>query len=301
MEKSGKTIVKDAAICFSGLAKNFELCYPYIKKNLLDQTGSYDIFCCVEDDENAGKISLLNPVKIEKVKSSDVDRLMKDDLKSLKKENYKTILFPESSKFNLRNVFQQFFKVKKTLELVENHMKEKNTSYRHFIRIRFDFLPFDQIKVDDLKVRENEVVVPGFKGPRTANEVVDMFYIAKDFRTFATCCSLYDNFSKVMQQNLPIKRNLIQKLYFAFEKGYTSLFFFLFKTLNKKNRKFLQQLLGVMLLFPKMFYKKFKIQYAMNTERIFFYTLKSANKTIREEKISFVIVRNITDGLLILA
>ncbi len=48
--------IKNAAVCFSGQAKNFELCYPYIRKNLLDQIGSHDIFCCVEDDENADKI-----------------------------------------------------------------------------------------------------------------------------------------------------------------------------------------------------------------------------------------------------
>ena len=48
--------IKTAAICFFGQARMLDLCYPYIKKNLLDPIGKngkdYDIFCCVEDDED---------------------------------------------------------------------------------------------------------------------------------------------------------------------------------------------------------------------------------------------------------
>lgn len=295
MQKNEKIQVKNAAVCFSGLAKTLDLCYPYIKKNLLDALGSYDIFCCIEDDENAGKTNLLNPIKIEKIKSSEVDKIIKNKLKLLKKKNYNTFIFPESSKFNFRNMFQQFFKIKKSFEILEAYMKEKNIIYRHYIRIRFDFLPLDIIKLENFKMKENEVTVPNYKGARPKNELVDMFYVAGDFDTFKICCSLFDNLEKILQENLSIKPTFIQKLYFSFEKNYISFVSFLFR--NKGNLS--KNLRGAFLLFPKMFYKKFKLEHETSTERILFYLLTSEKKTIKEEKINFIIVRNLDDGLLI--
>ena len=299
MKKNKKPTVKNVALCFSGQVKKLELCYPYIKKNLLDHFGSYDIFCFAEDDKDFKKISLLNPVKAKKIESSEVDKMIKSRIKFLNKLNYKKIIYPESFRFNFRNIYQQYFKIKKSFELLEKHMKEKNISYKYFIRIRFDFLPLDSFKLESFKMKKNEVVVPDFRGIRSKNEIFDMLYITKDFNTFKFCCSLYDNFEKIAQKEISIKTTFSQKLYFLFEKSYIYFFFFLFKKLDKKQRKFPRQLLGLFLLFPKMFYKKFKFQNETRTERIFFYHLKSGKKIIKEKKINFVIVRNLTDGLLI--
>ena len=299
VEKNNQTEVKNAAICFSGLAKNLDLCYPYIKKNLLDQIGSHDIFCCVEDDENANKVSLLNPVRIKKVKSSDVDKIVKDELKSLKKQNYKTILYIESFRFNLRNAYMQMYKINQSFELLKEYMKEKNVAYKNFIRIRFDLLPLDSLKLENFTIKKDEIIIPHVRIPHTPDIFNDMFCITNNLDTFRSYCSLYPNFKNTLQRELSIKMTFLQKLYFFFEKKYTSFFFFLFGKLGRKKGIIYRNLFGIILSFPKIFYKKFKSKNKNSLERVFFYYLKYEKRKIKEIKINFVIVRNLDDGLLI--
>ena len=295
--------MKKVAFCFSGQARTLDLCYPYIKKNLLDLVGKngkdYDIFCCVEDDENLKKVKLLEPIKTKKIKSSEVDKIIKDELRFLNKQNYKTIIYPESFSFNFRNIYQQLFKIDQSFKLLKKYMETENVSYKYFIRIRFDFLPLDILKIENFKIRKNEVIVPILRGVRPENEISDMFCITSDFLAFRSYCSLYSNFIKVVRKNLSIKTTFFQKIYFFFEKNYSNFFLFIFKKLNKKQRKLPRNLLGLSLLLPKMFYKVFKFKNTCNTEKAFFYHLKSENKLIRKEIINFIIVRSLTDGLLI--
>jgi len=299
MKKNKSKKIKNVALCFSGQVKNLELCYPYIKKNLLDHIGSYDIFCFAEDDSDFKKIKLLKSTKTKKVKSSEVDKIIKDEIKSLHKQNYKTSIFPESFRFNLRNTYQQLYKINQSFELLEKYMKEENVSYKYFIRIRFDFLPLDVIKLASFNLKKKEVVVPDIKIPNPKDMFNDMFYITKDFDTFKSCCSLHQNFRKTIEQELSIKTTFFQKLYFIFEKNYRSFLFFLFKKLNKKQRKLPRYLLGLTLLLPKMFYKEFKAKNRYGTEKVFFYYLKSEKISIKKKKIDFIIVRSLTDGFLI--
>ena len=296
-DKSQK--IKDVALCFSGQVNNLELCYPYIKKNLLDHIGNYDIFCFAEDDENLNKITLLKPTKSGKIKSSEVDKIIKKETKILNKQNYKTSIFPESFRFNIRNSYQQLYKINQSFELLERYMKDENISYKYFIRIRFDVLPLDIIKLEDFKIKKNEVVVPKIKIPHSKDIFNDMICIAKDFDTFKLYCTLYNNFRRTVEKELSIKTTFLQKAYFFFEKNYRSFFFFLFKKLNKKQRKLPRYILGFAFLFPNIFYREFKSKYGYNVEKVFFYYLKSQKIAIKEKKISFVIVRNLTDGLLI--
>ena len=299
MKKNRKQIVKDVALCFSGQVKNLELCYPYIKKNLLDYLGSYDIFCCAEDDSNVKKIKILKPKKSVKVKSSEVDKIIKAELKELRKQNYKTSIFPESFRFNPRNTYQQLYKISQSFEILEKYMKEENVSYKYFIRIRFDFLPLDVIKLASFNLKKKEVVVPDIKIPHPKDLFNDMVYMAKDFDTFKSCCSLYQNFRKTIEQELSIKPTLIQKLYFFLEKNYLYFFLFLFKKLNKNQRRFPRVFFGFALLLPKRFYKEFKAKNRYGTEKVFFYYLKSEKISIKKKKIDFVIVRSLTEGFLI--
>ena len=298
-----KNKTKKVAFCFSGQARTLDLCYPYIKKNLLDSVGKngkdYDIFCCAEDDIDLKKIMLLKPIKTKKVKSSEVDKIIKDELRSLNKQNYKTSIFPESFRFNLRNTYQQLYKINQSFELLKRYMKEKDINYKYFIRITFDFLPLDVFRLENFKIKVNEVIVPKIKTPYPKDLFNDMFCITKDFDTFKSYCSLYHNFKETIQKDFLIKTTFPQKLYFLFEKNYRSLFLFLFKKLNKKQRKLSRQILGLFLLFPNMFYKEFKAKNRYYTEKVFFYYLKSEKIIIMEKKMGFVIVRNSRDGILI--
>ncbi len=301
MRKSKKSTTKNVALCFSGQVKKFELCYPYIKKNLLDNLGSYDVFCCVEDDADITKMEVLKPVKIEKVKSSYVDKILKEKLKLVNKDNYKKYIFPQSSKFNFRNVYQQLFKIKGAFNLLEGYMKENEVKYNYFIRIRFDFLPLDNIDLKKLKLDKDEIIVPRIRlrdlEPRI--QINDMFCVTKDFDTFEEYCSMYDEYIDIIKREISIKTNFIQKIYLWFEKKYDEFFLFLFNRPGKKYGKLSKNTLGLALLFTKMFYTDFKVKNRCNLEKAFFYLLKSKNKKIIEEKINFVIVRDFMDGLLI--
>jgi len=299
MKKNGQTKIKDAAICFSGLAKNFELCYPYIKKNLLDLIGNYDIFCCVEDDENANEAELLKPVRIKRVKSSDVDSIIKDELERLKKQNYRTSIFIESFKFNIRNTYQQIYKVNNAFELLEEYIKEKNIQYKQFIRIRFDLLPLDSVKLKDFITEKNEIIVPKIKMQHSPDVFNDMFCVTNSFEAFKSYCSLYGNFKDIVENELSFKASFLQKLYLLFEKNYSSFFFFSLGKLSGKKGFIYRNLLGISLSFPKLFYKDFKHKNKYSSEKVLFYHLKYKKIKIREDKINFVIVRSLTEGLLI--
>jgi len=299
MKKSNKTKKKNVAICFSGQVKHLELCYPYLKKNLLDGLGSYDLFCYAEDDKDLNKIELLNPTKAKKIKSSYVDQLLAHKLKTLKKKNYKNYILSESFRFNFRNMYQQLFKIKGACVLLEEYMEEENTTYNYFIRIRFDFLPIDKIKLNNFKIKKNEVITPEIKGLKIKNQINDMFCITKDLETFKSYCYLYDNLIKTVEST-PFYPTLGQKLYFIFEKKYNNFFIYLSKQLSKNNGKFSRTFLGIMLAFTKIFYKEFKEKNRCATEKAFFYHLKSENKNILDKPINFVIVQNPMEGLLIL-
>tara|TARA_B100000315_G_scaffold253287_1_gene291795 strand:- start:645 stop:1556 length:912 start_codon:yes stop_codon:yes gene_type:complete len=291
--------LKNAALCFSGQVKDLELCYPYIKKNLLDNLGSYDIFCFAEDDSNLKKIKLLKPVKFGQVKSSEVDKIIKGEIKLLQKQNYKTSLCIETFRFNLRNTYQQLYKVSNAFELLEKYMEEKNVNYKHFIRLRFDFLPLDPIRPEDFKLKKNEMIVPGLKMHDPKDIFNDMFFVTNNFNTFKESCSFYNNFRKTVEQELSINPTFFQRLYFTIEKKYRSFFLFLFKKLNKNKRQFPRVLFGVALLLPEKFYKRFKDKNKYVNEKVFFYYLKSKKIEIIKKKFNFVIVRGLTDGLLI--
>ncbi len=293
-----KMRTKNAAVCFSGQVKNLELCYPYIKKYLLDNLGSYDVFCYAEDDTNFKKVKMLKPTKTAKIKSSNVDKIIKEEIQSLKKLNYRKYIFIESFKFNFRNIYQQLFKIKGAFNLLESHMKEESISYKYLIRVRFDFLPFDNIKPENFNLNKNEVVVPSAEKSDITDTMNDMFCITKNLETFRSYCSLYENFQKAVELEVRFNPKFFQKIYFLFEKYYSNFFIFLLKDLNKEKSKPSRQLLWFFLLFPKKFYKRFKDKYRCSLERTLFYHLNSKNKKVRKEIINFAIVRDRYDGLL---
>jgi hypothetical protein len=70
------------AFCFSGQARTFDITYPYFKKNLFDaateQGFEYDIFCAVEDDQDAQKIFIMNPQSYILIKSEEVERIISE-------------------------------------------------------------------------------------------------------------------------------------------------------------------------------------------------------------------------------
>ncbi|MBS3087449.1 hypothetical protein J4226_02545 [Candidatus Pacearchaeota archaeon] len=148
---------KKVAFCFSGQARTFDLCYPYIKKNFLDPLGEnkkdYDIFCCVEDEKDADKILVMQPTKILKVKSEDFNEKYKDVI-SL---NYKKYF----ARGNLSNQLNQLNKIYLANNLRKQFQKENNISYNFVVRTRFDIFPISKINYSSLN--KNKLYLPKSK------------------------------------------------------------------------------------------------------------------------------------------
>ena len=74
------------AFCFSWQARTLDQTYLFFQKNLFDaakeQWFDYDVFCAVEDDEDVDKVNLLNPTKVEKIKSNDIERIILNKYKN---------------------------------------------------------------------------------------------------------------------------------------------------------------------------------------------------------------------------
>ncbi len=290
-----KRSIKEAAICFSGQVKTLDLCYPYLKKNFLDNIKSYDIFCCAEDDSDIEKIDLLKPTKVIRVRSPEVDKLIKRDIDQLNKGNYKDFILPQSGRFNFRNIYQQLYKIKGVFKLLKQHMEENNVHYKYFIRIRFDFLPLNKIKMRDFNFKRNGVVTPRIRNLNPKIQVNDMFCVTRDIETFETYCSIIDHYKEVVRKNISLKTNFSKKLYLSFEKKYNSFFISLLKDKGQLSKN----VLGFLLLLTKNIYFKFKEGARCSLEKAFFYHLKNEGKKVHDEPIDFIIVRNPMDGLLI--
>ena len=146
------------AFCFSWQARTLDQTYLFFQKNLFDaakeQWFNYDVFCAVEDDVDLDKVNLLNPTKIEKIKSSEVEKIIgekhgefiKNDL-----NNYWYVWKNQCVKF-----LQQMYKISQSIKLKINYEKENNIVYDIVFKLRFDCpfprkLNFNEIYKDILK------------------------------------------------------------------------------------------------------------------------------------------------------
>ena len=120
------------AFCFSWQARTLDQTYTFFQKNLFDaakeQWFEYNVFCAVEDDEDVDKVNLLNPTKVEKIKSSEVEKLIeKKHGEFIRHElsNYWYVWKDWCVKF-----LQQMYKI--------NFEHEKNLTYDIVFKLRFD-------------------------------------------------------------------------------------------------------------------------------------------------------------------
>ena len=135
------------AFCFSWQARTLDQTYPLLKKNLFDiakkQWFNFDIFCAVEDDADAEKVQLLHPLKIEKIKSNDVAKLIQKKYPHLNLlyQNYYILYQHETTLLqkSLINYLQQYYKVQRAIELKSRVESTQGFKYVLVIRLRFDY------------------------------------------------------------------------------------------------------------------------------------------------------------------
>jgi hypothetical protein len=230
---------KKVAFCFSGQARTLELCYPYIKENLFDPLGKngkdYDVFCCVEDDEDAKKISLLKPIRSLKITSKNLD----EEYKDLFKLNYKKLF----SRGNMRKELNQLNKIYQSNKLRKDYQKEKKISYDWVFRARFDILPLKKINYPSLNKkylytpRATEIKYPTYN---------DTMALGSE-KNLDIYSSLLTNFRPTYKTFFSNNFKTSLKISFFFEKIYLSLFETLIKLSNNGGapRKFFEKMIMI--------------------------------------------------------
>jgi len=136
------------AFCFSWQARTLDQTYLFFQKNLYDaakeQWFDYDVFCAVEDDEDVDKVNLLNPTKVEKIKSSDVEKIIYEKYWKNLSENIlgnDYFFSPKawhSQSQDLYSYLQQLYKLWKSIELEKCFRYENNIKYEIVFRLRYD-------------------------------------------------------------------------------------------------------------------------------------------------------------------
>lgn len=129
------------AFCFSWQVRTLHQTFSFFKKNLFDsakeQWFQYDVFCAVEEDEDVGKVNLLNPTKVEKIKSNKVKEIIDQKWGHFIKYEYAE-KYGYSLKDETPNVLQQLYKICQSIKLKNIYKSEKNISYDMVFKLRFD-------------------------------------------------------------------------------------------------------------------------------------------------------------------
>lgn len=206
-------VVPRIAFCFSWQARTLNQTYLFFQKNLFDaakeQWFDYDIFCAVEDDEDVDKVKLLNPVKIEKIKSSEVEKKMQFDINNDKNLKYFDC---DYARFLPWAVQQQWYKIEKSFIIKDDYKKEKNLKYDIVFRLRFDVYFTSKINYNSvLNIVQDEWKVicnRYWKYPNEIRSITDLYFICSDEDSTKLIDNMFSKF-KFYSKNLISLRFLI--------------------------------------------------------------------------------------------
>ncbi len=178
------------AFCFSWQARTLDQTYKFFKENLFDtakeQWFDYDVFCAVEDDSDIEKINLLKPTSVEKIKSSDVEKIIEskywDFIVNTYPYKYWTLWFTKYC----YNSLQQIYKVSKSMALKNNYELNNDIKYDIVLKLRFDApfpnkLNFKEI-FEELQKNNNTVICNKHKYSKLtrrawADSIDDIYFI----------------------------------------------------------------------------------------------------------------------------
>lgn len=192
------------AFCFSWQARTLDQTYKFFRENLFDaakeQWFDYDVFCAVEDDSDAEKINLLDPTKVEKIKSSNVEKIIENkywDFKWFHKNH--CILYCYSSallKKSFYNYLQQYYKVKRSIELKREYEKKNNCTYDVVLRLRFDYVLLN--KLDFHKILKDlewtNIICQSLTNRKLTLSPISDFFFMGNSTTMDIAWKHFDNF-----------------------------------------------------------------------------------------------------------
>lgn len=215
------------AFCFSWQARTLDQTYLFFQKNLFDaakeQWFDYDVFCAVEDDEDIDKVKLLNPTKVEKIKSSEVEKIIERKYWNFIRNEAFTIVYYAW----IKSLLQQIYKTQRSVQLIWE------TKYQLILRLRFDTLfinkfnfitIYDSIKnwwiiCNDVNVWHKNWLFWFLPRLYTTHvEISDLFFIGG--KNMIKFCHIFDNFEMVITSEYKIYKSLrpLYKLFLKIDK-----------------------------------------------------------------------------------
>lgn len=277
------------AFCFSWQARTLDQTYLFYKWNVFDaakeQWFEYDIFCAVEDDEDKDKIKILNPVKIELIKSSDVEI----DIKNVHQDYINKHLNNDfsfcRSRFWIERSLQQFYKIERSIKIKEEYQTEHKITYDIVCRLRFDTIFISKINFNKIfkNVRNSVIWIDCYDWYSRKYWKIQDFFLFWNENDMNKLWNLYSSFSIALKW-WEIKCKILYKIVNFFIE------------LNLSLNKFLWHR-----IFPVVPLEQINSLYStvFTTESIFYYFIINQWIKVKKEKFSFIILRkNQKDSLI---
>jgi len=281
---------KRIAFCFSWQARTLDFTYQYFENKLFkpaeEQWFDYDIFCAVEDDNDLWKVEkYLKPIKIKKIKSSEVAKDMgKKYWKFIKKNQWKTFFYYNSIRYPIVNWLQQWYKIYESNKLKSEYEKEQWFEYDIVVRLRFDTIFINKLNFNKILEDIKSWIVIN-KDWNDINKICDHFAFWKsdDMNKYS---ELFNNF-KIVLWLKDYVNSFFKKLKL---KNYCFVLFFL-NTLQKISNSFFKDKLEVLIFYFVYFFIEKKITYVFTHERYMYENIKYYLINLNTTHISFTICR----------
>lgn len=265
------------AFCFSWQARTLDQTYLFFQKNLFDaakeQGFDYDVFCAVEDDEDLEKVKLLNPTKVKKIKSSNVEKIIEEKYWNIDDyiENICAWSFPAS------RFLQQLYKFCESIKIADN-------KYDIMVRLRFDMFFFNKLNFKNIlsKVEDWHTIICNVPYQRMSHifwinfdeirEISD-FYVIWNSSSIKKLKNWFNEFEGHIKFLKPKNINFINKNIFNISNKFIKLLLYINRKLSHRIFPIMPlSLLNSKLKFktfcPELFYFNFFLNKWLNIERI---------------------------------
>lgn len=288
------------AFCISWQARTFDMTYNYFKLNLFDaakkQWFDYDIFCAVEDDEDAEKVEICNPTLIKKIKSNEVQKIIDEKYwKYLRAIFDKKACFVDKNPEKLERLLQQLYKIKIANELKIDYASNNNINYDIVVRLRFDDMFIRKINfIEILKhIKDNdEIIVNGTPNWKLALIPIADFFAFWSNKSLDIYSSLFDNFKEVFNKN---NLNILQKILLFFLNIFKKIMFYF----EEKNIKIISKYSAFLKFWVYILANYFFINVYV-FEKVFYENLVNNKLNIKKTSISNVLIRSNSSSIAVI-
>lgn len=198
------------ALLLHGLTRRYDISYPFIKKNIIDNLNADVFISCWENqvkEENINKgdnFPLQGLIDLYKPKAFDFEIYTDEREKSFCGESFGNKFAKQQVHYknSWNRFFAFYYKVWKANELKKEHEQKNNFEYDVVIKWRTDIFIKDAIDIkfiEEISKTENTVFIPFGHG----GDVNDIIYMSNS-KTMDRICRLYHNINEVSDRVAPI-------------------------------------------------------------------------------------------------